>query len=171
MTRFAFAVACAVALGVAGSALAQGEMTMVLEVHKDATKDALFSRVATLSAEGAFDWGAPTRIAKSRSHGVGFDGHVAVLINEDDDDTAKLNCRVGTADAKAMAVTWGEPVAFGKGQKPSVRVMGTKVICAYQGSKEDRLWIVIGDIQVERKQVTWGTPVLFEEAGRNVDID
>lgn len=170
MTRFAHAVAWCVALALAASASAQ-EATLLLEIHKDPSKDALFSRLATLNAAGEFDWGAATRIAKARSHGFGFDGSVAVLVYEDDDDEARMNYRVGTADPKAMTVTWGEPVAFGKGQKPSVKVMGDKVICAFQGSKEDRLWIAIGTVQVERKQVTWGTPVIFEQAGSNVHID
>lgn len=176
MTRLPLAVPCLVALAVAlgwtGRALSQEtELPLLLEAHKDPAKDALYSRLATLSDGGQFDWGAATRIAKVRSHGLGFDGQVAILVYEDDDDDARMNCRVGTADRKAMVINWGEPVAFGKGQKPSVKVIGDRVICAHQGSKEDRLWIVVGTIQAERKQVTWGTPALFEEAGRSVDID
>ena len=80
---------------------------LVLEVHKAADKQVMYSRVGEIADNGFIDWGNVSKIAKASSLGVGFDGKkLAVLVYGDDDDEKKFLYRVGHVFSGDYTCQW-----------------------------------------------------------------
>lgn len=135
-------------------------------------EEVMFSRLCKIKDDGTLDWGNKIKIGKGKSHAVYLDGKTAVLVHrgaaKETEET--LFYHVGTVDLTTMVVAWGPEVQYGKGAQPSVSFKGTRVIEAHRSPNSDRLWIMIGTIDVQRQQITFGEAAKYDETGRSPAI-
>lgn len=154
--------------------VAMNNNNVVVEVHKSQGNFGLFYHVGIVNPDTkTIEWGSSHK----------YDGggqHAAIAINNNNQavevhqapTSGHIWYRVGTINVDNKTIDWGDSHDYQTGSDPSVALLDNGYVIEGHRSEgvKDNLWSMVGEININSKDIKWYRSSEFFDNGKNVSV-